>query len=147
MRQFSSPLIKVMIIIEYLHVLVVDQDTLSFFLGLLGHSNNYYGRSWQIGHFWVHLGLHFKARLSAKSLLWKSVFIHIEIRTNYHNKSFALRLALKERLRGTRKWPIMHFVYVWTWLSGIVIVLEVCGHYCTFILINIKADYAKEHLK
>ena len=26
--------------------------------------------------------------------------------TNYHNKSFALRLALKERLRGTRKWPI-----------------------------------------
>ena len=60
----------------------------------------------QIGHFRVHLGLHFKARLSAKSLLWKSVFIHIEIRTNYHNKTFALRLALKERLRGTRKWPI-----------------------------------------
>ena len=27
-------------------------------------------------------------------------------RQNYHNKSFALRLALKERLRGTRKWPI-----------------------------------------
>mgnify|MGYP006896104768 CR=1 FL=1 len=59
-----------------------------------------------IGHFRVHLSLHFKARLSAKSLLWKSVFIHIEIGTNYHNKSFALRLALKERLRGTRKWPI-----------------------------------------
>ena len=49
-----------------------------------------------IGHFRVHLILHFKARLSAKSLSWKSVFIHIEIRTNYHNKSFALRLALKE---------------------------------------------------
>ena len=57
-----------------------------------------------IGHFRVHLSLHFKARLSAK--LWKSVFIHIEIGTNYHNKSFALRLALKERLRGTRKCPI-----------------------------------------
>ena len=46
-----------------------------------------------------------------KSLLWKSVSIHIEtihteIETNYHNKSFAPRLALKERLRGTRKWPI-----------------------------------------
>ena len=40
------------------------------------------------------------------SLLWKSVFIHIEIRTNYHNKKFALRLALKERMRWTRKWPI-----------------------------------------
>ena len=59
-----------------------------------------------IGHFRFHLSLHFKARLGAKSLLWKSVFIHIEIRTNYHNKNFALRLALKERPRGTRKWPI-----------------------------------------
>ena len=59
------------------------------------------------GNFRVHLSLHFKARLSAKSLLWKSLFIHIEIGTNYHNKNFALRLALKERLRGTRKWPII----------------------------------------
>ena len=59
-----------------------------------------------IGHFRVHLILHFKARLSAKSLLWKSVFIHMEIATNNHNKNFALRLALKERLRATRKWPI-----------------------------------------
>ena len=59
-----------------------------------------------IGHFRVPFSLHFKVRLSAKSLLWKSVFIHIEIGTNYHNKSFALRLALKERLRGTRKWLI-----------------------------------------
>ena len=32
--------------------------------------------------------------------------IHIEIRTNYNNKNFALRLALKERLRGIRKWSI-----------------------------------------
>ena len=61
---------------------------------------------YRIGHFRVHLSLHFKVRLSAKSLLWKSAFIHIEIGTNYHNKTFALRLALKERLRGTRKWPI-----------------------------------------
>ena len=60
----------------------------------------------QIGHFRVHLSLHFKARLSAKSLLQKSVFIHVEIRTNCHNKNFALRLALKERLRGSRKWFI-----------------------------------------
>ena len=53
-----------------------------------------------IGHFRVHLRLHFQARLSAKSLLWKSVFIHIEIGSNYHNKNFALiRLALKRDLR------------------------------------------------
>lgn len=48
---------------------------------------------------------HFKASLSAKSVLRKSIFIPIEIGTNYHNKDFALRVALKERLRETRKWP------------------------------------------
>ena len=60
-----------------------------------------------IGHFRVHLSLHFKARLSAKSLLWKSVFNHIETGTNYHNKNLSLRLALKERLRRTQKWLIV----------------------------------------
>ena len=64
------------------------------------HSTN------QIGHFRVHHSLHFKTRVSAQSLLRKSVFIHIEIRTNYQNKNFAFILALKERLRGTRKGPI-----------------------------------------
>ena len=34
------------------------------------------------------------------------IFIHTEIRSNYHKKNFALRLALKERLTGTRKWFI-----------------------------------------
>ena len=67
-----------------------------------------------IGHFRVHLSLHFKVRLSAKSLLWKSVFIHIEIGTNYHSKNFALRLALKERLIGTQKWPIAwRIIEIW----------------------------------
>ena len=37
-----------------------------------------------------------------KCLLWKSVFMYIEIGTNYHNQNFTLRLALKERLRGLR---------------------------------------------
>ena len=50
----------------------------------------------RIGRLWVRLSLRFKARLSATSLLWKSVFIRIEIGTNYHNKNFAFRLALKE---------------------------------------------------
>ena len=35
-----------------------------------------------------------------------SVLNHVEIRTNYHNKHFALGLALKERFRGTQKWSI-----------------------------------------
>ena len=61
----------------------------------------------EIGHFWVHLSLHFKAGLSTKSLLWKSVFNDIETGTNYHKENFALSLALKERPSGTRKWPIV----------------------------------------
>ena len=91
------------------------QGQITFFQGLFFHwidipgtqQNSLCTRPIRLGHFRVHLSLYFKARLSAKSLLWKSVFTHIEIRTNYHNKSFALRLALKERLRGTRKWPIV----------------------------------------
>ena len=50
-----------------------------------------------IGHLRVHFSLYFKARLSAKSLSWQSVFTHTEIGTNYHNKNFALRRASKER--------------------------------------------------
>jgi len=69
----------------------------------LATKNNYNKK--RTGDFRVHLNLHFKSRLSAKSLLWKSVFIHIEIGTIYH-KNFALTFALKERLGGTRKWPI-----------------------------------------
>ena len=56
--------------------------------------------------FRVHVSLLFKASLSAKSFLWKLVFIHMESRTNYHHKNFALKLALKRRQTWTRKWPI-----------------------------------------
>ena len=41
-----------------------------------------------------------------------SVFIHIKIKINYHNKDFALRLALKKRLGGTRKWSIAFVLIV-----------------------------------
>ena len=51
-----------------------------------------------IGPFRVHLSLHFKARLSETSLLWKSVFIHIETGTNYHNKISLLDLLWKRDL-------------------------------------------------
>ena len=49
-----------------------------------------------IGHFRVHLSLYFKARFSAKSFLWILVFLHVESRTNYHNKHFALTRFEKE---------------------------------------------------
>lgn len=41
-----------------------------------------------------------------------SVFIHIKIKINYHNKDFALRLALKKRLGGTWKWSIAFVLIV-----------------------------------
>ena len=50
-----------------------------------------------IGRFWVHFSLYFKANPFAKSLLRISVFIHIEIRTDYHNRNLTLRLPLKDR--------------------------------------------------
>ena len=48
-----------------------------------------------------------QSRLRAQSLIRISIFIHTEIRNNYHDKNFALKLALKERLSGTRKWSIL----------------------------------------
>ena len=59
-----------------------------------------------IGHFPAHFIVYFKANLRANSLLSILVFIHIEIRTNCHNKNFAPRLVLKERLWEARKWSI-----------------------------------------
>ena len=47
---------------------------------------------------------------NTKSLLWTSLFNHIEIRYDHHNINSGLRLVLKERLRGTRKWPILSAV-------------------------------------
>ena len=32
-------------------------------------------------------------------------------RTHFHMKGFALRLALKQRHKGTRKWPILLKIY------------------------------------
>ena len=44
----------------------------------------YWSRMRLIGHFWVDFSLYFKASLHTKSLLWISVFIHIEIKTTCH---------------------------------------------------------------
>ena len=54
---------------------------------------------YRIRHFRVHISFHFEASLLAKSWLWVSLFIHIEIRPNCHNRHFALRFALKKRLK------------------------------------------------
>ena len=62
--------------------------------------------SQSIGDFRVDFSFYFKASLRAKSFLRVSVFIHIEVELITVTKKFALRLALKERLRGIRKWPI-----------------------------------------
>ena len=45
-----------------------------------------------VGHFRVHFCLYMKAILRAKSLLGISLFIHNEIRINYHNKLKTLHL-------------------------------------------------------
>ena len=58
-----------------------------------------------IGHFRVHLSLHFKARLSAKSLLWKSVSFIFKLELIIITKDSHLD-SLWKRDWGTRKWPI-----------------------------------------
>jgi len=59
-----------------------------------------------IGSFQVSLSLSYKASLSAKFMINKLVPFSIWMKTDFHNKDFALSLALKWRLRWIRKWPI-----------------------------------------
>ena len=56
----------------------------------------------------------------AKCEVFVMKIILIEIRPNYHNKHFALRLASKEKLRGTRKWPIISRLFQVAWLGKCV---------------------------
>ena len=58
-----------------------------------------------IDHFRVALNLIMKARLSAKFLLWKLVFIRMQTKLIFI-LSFALSLAFIVRFTATRKWPI-----------------------------------------
>ena len=66
-----------------------------------------------IGHFRVLLCLCFKTSLSAKPFIWKWVLICILLyfhanQSHFHKNTFALRLVLNQRHKGTRKWPIDH---------------------------------------
>ena len=54
-----------------------------------------------IGHFWVSRGLCFKARLSAKPLIWKRLFSCANVNeTRYLKNVFACSLVLKELEKG-----------------------------------------------
>ena len=81
---------------EKRHILSFRGEVSGFLSLNLSHGSS------TISHFRVHFSLYFKASLHAKSLFWISVFIHIQNRSYYHNKNFALSLALKERLRVTQ---------------------------------------------
>ena len=60
----------------------------------------------RLGHSRVASGLFFKARLSAKPLIWKRFFYSHAGKTHFHKKVFVLSLVLKGRVFGTRKWPV-----------------------------------------
>ena len=58
----------------------------------------------QIGHFRVPLGLCIKRRLSAQPLIWKWLFILVQIKLMFARK--VVHLVLKVGVFGTWKWPI-----------------------------------------
>ena len=60
-----------------------------------------------IDHFRVALNLIIKARLSAKFLLWKSVFMHMQTKLLFHFESFSLSLVFIMRFAATQNWPII----------------------------------------
>ena len=58
-----------------------------------------------ISHFWVSRGLCFKARLSAKPLIWKRLLSCVNVNETRLQNVFAFSHGLKVRVFGTRKWP------------------------------------------
>ena len=58
-----------------------------------------------IGHFRITVSLFFKASPGAHPFIWKLVFIHMQMKTNFHMKRWAPGLALKKRPEIIRKWP------------------------------------------
>ena len=61
---------------------------------------------WWIGHFRITVSLFFKASPGAHPFIWKLVFIHMQMKTNFRMKRWAPGLALKKRPEIIRKWPI-----------------------------------------
>ena len=59
-----------------------------------------------IDHFRITFGLFFKASPGAHLFIWKLVSIHMQMKTNFHMKGWAPRLALKKRPKVIRKWSI-----------------------------------------
>ena len=64
---------------------------------------------------------HFQNEAKCETFVVKMSFISMTIKNHFHINGFALNLALKVRLFGTRKWPIFNYFY----LSQI---LYVCPH-------------------
>ena len=57
------------------------------------------------GHFRAATSLCFKAKLSAKPLIWKRFLIFMQKKLIFTWKVFALSLIFKVRVLETRKWP------------------------------------------
>ena len=70
-----------------------------------------------IGHFQVLLCLRFKTSLSAKPFIWKWALhaVSFSCISHFHKNGFALRLALKQRHKGTRKWPISCILFLFNY--------------------------------
>ena len=76
---------------------------------VIGHIHHFSSpsKSNAIDHFRITFGLFFKASLGAHPFIWKLVLIHMQMKTNFHMKRWAPRLALKKRPKVIRKRPIV----------------------------------------
>ena len=67
---------------------------------------------------------HYKSEAKCKTFHMKISFLCIWMKTNFHNKNFALSLAFIMRFKATRKWPIdaiMKMSYWWRFISLITL--------------------------
>ena len=103
------------IIILTVIVTITKEWKLFHFLKILQHyvtcvNHTIIIKSQVIGHFRLTFGLFFKASPGAHPFIWKLVFIHMQMKTNFHMKRWAPGLALKKGPKVIRKWPILIIV-------------------------------------
>ena len=59
-----------------------------------------------MGHFWIAFDLYFKVSPDAQPFTWKPVFIHAQMKINFHVHRRVPGLTLKKRPKVIRKWTI-----------------------------------------
>ena len=89
----------------------VDDKMIAVIMVVVMKSLVYHVEPRTVGHFRITFGLFFKASPGAHPFIWKLIFIHMQMKTNFYMKRWAPGLALKKRPKVIRKRSIVFLIW------------------------------------